>query len=99
MHFPYPHCNGRVWPRRNPKEHPMSGFTVSRAASAARPSQNRSFAQAFGRAVFAAFRVATTRQELAGMDDRMLRDIGITRADALREAARKPWDHAPTRRD
>lgn len=36
-----------------------------------------------------------TRRQLAGMDDRMLRDIGISRVDALREAERLPWDLTP----
>ncbi|WP_270938611.1 DUF1127 domain-containing protein [Falsiroseomonas oryzae] len=35
-----------------------------------------------------------TRRRLAEMDDRMLKDIGITRADALQEASRAPWDLA-----
>ena len=33
-----------------------------------------------------------SRRRLASMDDRMLADIGITRVEALREAARPPWD-------
>jgi uncharacterized protein YjiS (DUF1127 family) len=37
-------------------------------------------------------RAIVTRRQLAAMDDRMLRDIGISRADALREADRLPWD-------
>lgn len=37
-------------------------------------------------------RAFVTRRQLAEMDDRMLRDIGISRADALREAERRPWD-------
>jgi uncharacterized protein YjiS (DUF1127 family) len=36
-----------------------------------------------------------TRRMLAGLDDRMLADIGLSRADALREAERRPWDVAP----
>ena len=40
----------------------------------------------------AMWRAAATRRMLAGMDDRMLADIGIGRADAATEAARKPWD-------
>jgi uncharacterized protein YjiS (DUF1127 family) len=42
-----------------------------------------------------------TRRRLAEMDERMLRDIGVTRSEALEEAARAPWDithqprHAP----
>jgi uncharacterized protein YjiS (DUF1127 family) len=36
-----------------------------------------------------------TRRQLAGMDDRMLSDIGISRADALAEYERAPWDLGP----
>ncbi len=32
------------------------------------------------------------RRALLKMDDRMLKDIGISRADALREAGRRFWD-------
>lgn len=37
-------------------------------------------------------RAAVTRRQLADMDDRMLKDIGISRVDALQEADRLPWD-------
>ena len=37
-------------------------------------------------------RAIATRRQLAEMDDRMLRDIGISRVDALAEAERAPWD-------
>ncbi len=43
----------------------------------------------------AMWRAICTRRELAAMDDRMLRDIGISRADALQEADRLPWDLTP----
>ena len=36
-----------------------------------------------------------SRRRLAGMEDRMLADLGISRADALREAGRRPWDLTP----
>ena len=39
-------------------------------------------------------RAIATRRQLAEMDDRMLRDIGISHVDALREAERLPWDLA-----
>jgi uncharacterized protein YjiS (DUF1127 family) len=39
-----------------------------------------------------------SRRHLAEMDQRMLADIGISRAEALEEAARAPWDLAPPRR-
>ena len=37
---------------------------------------------------------ARTRRLLAQMDERMLLDIGISRAQARTEAARWPWDLA-----
>lgn len=39
-----------------------------------------------------------SRRHLAGMDRRMLADIGISRSEAREEAARAPWDLAPRRR-
>ncbi len=47
-------------------------------------------------------RAITTRRQLARLDDRALKDIGLSRADALAEAGRTPWDLAirqPGRRD
>ena len=43
----------------------------------------------------AMWRAIQTRRQLAEMDDRMLRDLGISRLDALHEAERLPWDLAP----
>ena len=40
----------------------------------------------------AMLRAIATRRQLAEMDDRMLRDVGISRVDALAEAERAPWD-------
>lgn len=41
-----------------------------------------------------AWQVASTRHVLAEMDDRMLADIGVSRAEAQLEANRAPWDVA-----
>jgi uncharacterized protein YjiS (DUF1127 family) len=38
---------------------------------------------------------ARTRRILSDLDPRLLKDIGISRADAMQEAARAPWDLAP----
>jgi uncharacterized protein YjiS (DUF1127 family) len=38
--------------------------------------------------------VARQRRSLLELDDRLLKDIGITRADAQREASRPFWDPA-----
>lgn len=40
----------------------------------------------------AMLRAAQSRRRLAEMDDRMLKDIGISRAEAFEEANRAPWD-------
>lgn len=40
----------------------------------------------------------TTRNQLAELDERMLHDLGLSRADVVREVARAPWDTAPVRR-
>ncbi len=42
-------------------------------------------------------RAIESRRHLAEMDERMLADIGISRAEALREASRAPWDLTPRR--
>ncbi len=46
-------------------------------------------------------RAAETRRELGTLNPRLLSDIGVTRAEAEREAERWPWDlepdHAPGR--
>ena len=42
-------------------------------------------------------RAVETRRLLGQLDDRMLRDIGISRLDALEEARRVPWDLGPRR--
>jgi uncharacterized protein YjiS (DUF1127 family) len=38
------------------------------------------------------WRIRRERQQLLGLSDHMLRDIGLTRADARHEAARPFWD-------
>lgn len=41
--------------------------------------------------------ISRERRALLELDDRMLRDIGITRADAEQEAGRPFWDDAAVR--
>ena len=47
--------------------------------------------------VWTALRVYGERQELADLDARMLKDIGMTREEALAESGRPIWD-LPTHR-
>jgi uncharacterized protein YjiS (DUF1127 family) len=58
-------------------------------------------ARAWGRALWARLvsmrRAAETRRVLGALDPRLLADIGVTRAEAQREAERWPWDLEPTR--
>ena len=41
--------------------------------------------------------LAQQRRRLLSLDDRMLKDIGITRAEAMREGMRPFWDASGTR--
>lgn len=45
--------------------------------------------------LFQALDAVRSRQILTELDARMLKDIGVSRADAQREAARAPWDLSP----
>jgi uncharacterized protein YjiS (DUF1127 family) len=53
-------------------------------------------ARARARALWASLvsmrRAAETRRELGKLDPRLLADIGLSRAEASREAERWPWD-------
>lgn len=52
----------------------------------------------FWAALRQAWQVRQTRRQLAEMDDHMLADLGISRAEAYEEARRAPWDTGPRRR-
>ncbi len=54
--------------------------------------------QTLKRAATKAVDAVVTRRELRDLEPRLLADIGLTRAEALTEAARAPWDLAPPRR-
>lgn len=51
--------------------------------------------QGFIARLFATARVIGTRRDLLEMDARMLKDIGVTHAQAVQEARRMPWDLQP----
>ena len=42
--------------------------------------------------VLSAAALARSRRGLARLDDHLLRDIGLTRTEALKEARRRDWD-------
>ncbi len=70
----------------------VSGVTAGRWA--------RGFGGGFAgawQAVTRAVRAAASRRQLAELDDRMLQDLGISRAQAQFEASRAPWDSATRR--
>ena len=53
--------------------------------------------QGFASRLLGAARMVGTRRDLLEMDGRMLKDIGITHAQAVEEARRMPWDIGPVR--
>jgi uncharacterized protein YjiS (DUF1127 family) len=62
------------------------------------PARAGSLWATFLSGVLAASRAVGTRRTLLEMDARMLKDIGITHAQAVAEARRMPWDLAAPRR-
>ena len=58
----------------------------------------RATLRTLARAANRAWRNAVTRREMADLDDRMLADIGVTRAAVLAEKDRFPWDDRPRSR-
>jgi uncharacterized protein YjiS (DUF1127 family) len=58
----------------------------------------RSRGDAARAAMSVALRTMVTRRGLVELDERALADVGLTRAEALAEAKRTPWDLNPPRR-
>ncbi|GAA0590387.1 hypothetical protein GCM10009416_31160 [Craurococcus roseus] len=80
----------------------MSGYTSAprpfrRAAAADRGESLWAWARASWGRLALMRRAAETRRELGGLNPRLLADIGVTRAEAEREAERWPWDLGPGR--
>jgi len=74
----------------------MSGFTGFLPLSTSRNSARALAARALG-GLGRMLRVATSRRYLVEMDDHMLHDLGISRAQANFEASRAPWNIQPAR--
>ncbi len=66
----------------------MSGYVISPAGLPALTLMTRE-APRYGALVIEVWR---TRRILAELDPRLLRDIGVSRGQALTEIARAPWD-------
>ncbi|MCC6719619.1 MAG: DUF1127 domain-containing protein [Acetobacteraceae bacterium] len=69
---------------------PSSRFTIGRPLMASARLAWQRFAHAYALAL----RAEASRHNLGRLDDRMLSDIGISRAQADFEAGRKPWHRA-----
>jgi uncharacterized protein YjiS (DUF1127 family) len=81
--------------RRNHEERPMTPRTLApHTAVRIWAWRDRSLLGQFRSMLHA----IESRRHLAEMDARMLSDIGISRCEALEEAARAPWDLVPRRR-
>jgi len=68
------------------------GWSVRRAFEPALRGADRCLAT-----VLDWYDVEQQRRSLRGMSDEMLKDIGVSRADAMREAGRRFWDLERTR--
>jgi uncharacterized protein YjiS (DUF1127 family) len=97
-----------IFPLVTPADHPIgqtsrrrgSMLSRSHAAHAAHTpwlDAARAALRRLARVANRAWRNAVTRRELAELDDRMLADIGVTRAAVLAEVDRFPWDGRPRR--
>ena len=82
----------------------MSGYTSAprafrptAATTAGHGGSVRAWARAFWARLTLMRRAAETRRELGTLNPRLLADIGVTRAEASREAERWPWDVGPDR--
>ena len=81
----------------------MSGYTSAlRAVRSGAGADHRGSVRAWVGSLWAKLalmrRAAETRRELGGLNSRLLADIGVSRAEASREAERWPWDLEPDRR-
>ena len=80
----------------------MSGFTHFQPLTHSRTGHTRPGFRALLSSAVDGFRtmvrVATSRRYLAEMDDSMLHDLGISRAQANFEASRAPWQTKPVTR-
>jgi len=62
------------------------------------PALPRPAWHALARVMAHAWQAVMTRRDLRDLDPHLLADIGVSRAEAAREAARAPWDLDPPRR-
>ena len=61
------------------------------ARSLSFPAFRRTARVGIGHMLAAVWRVVSTRQRLAELDDRMLKDLGVSRAQAQFEISRPVW--------
>jgi uncharacterized protein YjiS (DUF1127 family) len=73
----------------NGKRSAMPTHSTTRAFARSRPQPG------FLRRLLHLAAVARARHDLARLDDRLLRDIGLTRDEADRELSRPVWDVPP----
>ena len=74
----------------------MTLNTATQTCRPARISRLGGVFQALKLGLTRARAVRCQRRDLARLDDRMLRDIGLTRTEARREAQRAVWDAPET---
>ncbi len=80
---------------RTRRDDPMSARTVCRPRVASPALPSLAGLRDGLRRAWVAHR---TRRQLRELDEHMLRDLGLSRADVVREARRAPWDLDPVQR-
>ncbi len=66
-------------------------MAITRSLGVSAPRWSTRAGAGFAQLFAMAWRVVTTRRDLAEMDDRMLQDLGISRAQAQFEVSRPVW--------
>jgi len=76
----------------------MSAHFLGHPPTLATPRLRAGLLRGFAQTLRRVWVAIETRRDLSEMDARTLQDIGLSRADAMQEVNRAPWDLEPIRR-
>jgi len=75
-----------------PNTHPMIGFFANAFERSEERSTEPSLVSRYWKGLTTWRNRSVMRQHLLNMNDHMLQDLGLTRADAMREANKPVWE-------